>query len=306
MKAVAVLQIVLLLAVQPAPAQTPTSAEVARLLVDFSNVRYSWEQTDVARRLVAIGDEAAVPSIALYLDTPDRRRRCNAAFVLAGLGDERGTPILIRELEDTGFEDRAAEGGPWTGPAPTPEGILRRQVISDRYFAALLLGELRAKAAVPALMAATADATINYRAAMSLGEIGDASALPALRRMLEQFPEQRIWAGYALAALGDASGFEVLESALADPEWGRRRQAVWGLGKTLDRRAVPILLGAIHDEHANVRVSVAQELARIGDPTALPALRAALSDDEVTQVNAPTSLAAEARKAIEQIEQGAR
>jgi len=65
---------------------------------------------------------------------------------------------------------------------------------------------------------------------------------------------------------------------------------------------VPILLGAIHDEHANVRVSVAQELARIGDPTALPALRAALSDDEVTQVNAPTSLAAEARKAIEQIE----
>jgi hypothetical protein len=31
------------------------------------------------------------------------------------------------------------------------------------------------------------------------------------------------------------------------------------------------------------------EAAKIGDPIALPALRAALADHEITQVNAPTS-----------------
>jgi HEAT repeat protein len=62
------------------------------------------------------------------------------------------------------------------------------------------------------------------------------------------------------------------------------------------------LLGALHDEHANVRVAVAQELGRIRDPSALPALRLSLDDNEVTQVNAPTTLAAEASKAIDEIE----
>jgi HEAT repeat protein len=181
--------------------------------------------------------------------------------------------------------------------------VLRQQVVSDRYFAALLLGELRSKAAVPALIAATRDPTINYRAAMSLGEIGEAIALDALREMLERFPEQRIWAGYALAALGEPRGFTELREALKDPEWVRRRDAVWGLGKTLDPAAVPILLTALHDGHVNVRVAAAQELGKIGDPSALPALRDSLADNEVTHVNAPTTLAAEARKAIDAIEQ---
>ena len=248
-----------------------------------------------------------VDSIALYLDTTDRRRRCNAAYVLAAFGDERGTQILIREVEDTGTGDRdTREGaGIHTGPL-SHEGDLRRQVVADRYFAALLLGEFRSKAAVPALIAATRDSTINYRAAMSLGEIGDPSALPALREMIERFPEQKTWAGYALAALGDARGFDVLKDALSDQEWVRRREAIWALGKTLDPAAVPILLPLLRDEHANVRVAAAQELGKIGDPSALPPLRVALADHEVTQVNAPTTLAAEAQKAIDAIEGRAR
>ena len=39
-----------------------------------------------------------------------------------------------------------------------------------------------------------------------------------------------------------------------------------------------------------------------GDPSALPSLRVVLADHEVTQVNAPTTLAAEAQKAIDAIE----
>jgi HEAT repeat protein len=292
---------------QAPPDPAAVQAEIAELLVAYPNTSYFWQQVDIARRLVAIGDPAVVGSIELYLDTTDRRRRCNAAYVLAAFGDERGTQVLVRELEDTGTDARdAPEGaGPHTGP-PSREVDLRRQVVADRYFAALLLGELRSKAAVPALIAATRDSTINYRAAMSLGEIGDPSARPALREMIERFPEQKTWAGYALAALGDAQGFEVLKDALSDPGWVRRREAIWALGKTLDPEAVPILLPSLRDEHANVRVAAAQELGKIGDASALPSLRVALADHEVTQVNAPTTLAAEAQKAIDAIEERAR
>jgi hypothetical protein len=43
-------------------------------------------------------------------------------------------------------------------------------------------------------------------------------------------------------------------------------------------------------------------LAEVGDPAALPALRVALADRVATEVNAPTTVAAEAEKAIAAIE----
>jgi HEAT repeat protein len=275
---------------------------VARLIGEFATAEYFWQQTDIARGLIATGDRSVIPAIQPYLETNDRRRRCNAAFVLAGLGDERGTVILISELEDTEPGSRILQDGPNTGPGSlASRGIL--QVRSDRYFAALLLGELREKDAAPALIAATRDQSINYRAAISLGEIGDTSAIPALREMAAAFPAERVFAGYGLAALGAPDGFDTLEGvALSDQHWVQRRHAVELLGKTMDRRAVPILLRALRDEHPNVRVSTVRSLAEVGDPAALPALRVALADRVATEVNAPTTVAAEAEKAIAAIE----
>lgn len=292
----------LLLVSSPAlPQPNPTraaSGDIARLIGEFSTAKYFWEQTDIARQLVATGDKAVISEIRPYLETNDRRRRCNAAFVLAGLGDKRGTDMLISELEDTVLSSRIVEGGNSPGPSPAVQ-----QVTADRYFAALLLGELREEAAVPALVAATRDESINYEAAVSLGEIGDKSAIEALREMVTAFPVRRVFAGYGLAALGALDGFDVLEDvALSDPVWVQRRYAVELLGKTTDRRAVPILLRALKDEHPNVRVSAVRSLAKIGDPAALPALRVGLSDTEVTPSNAPTTVAVEAEKAIEVIE----
>ncbi len=115
---------------------------------------------------------------------------------------------------------------------PYPEG----QIKEDRYYAALLLGQLRKREAVPALIEATTDETINYRAAISLGEIGDKSAIPALRKMAEDFPDQRLWAGYGLAALGEQQGFDILTDVVRDdPNWTDRRHAVKALGKIGDR-----------------------------------------------------------------------
>jgi HEAT repeat protein len=240
-----------------------------------------------------------------HLATEDRRRRCNAAFVLAGLGDEQGVEILIAELRDTEPGSRVIEGLPRPVGLATSNlsGVGRQQVRMDRYFAALLLGELRAEAAVPALIEATRDESINYRAATSLGEIGDARAIPALREMVAAFPEQRVFAGYGLAALGVAEGFAILDDvAVSHEQWTQRRYAVDLLGKTMDPRSTPILLRSLRDEHANVRVSAVRSLAAVGDPAALITLRVALDDYEVTPVNERTTVAAEAEKAIAAIE----
>jgi len=227
---------------QTAPVNNSSSNNIARLIAEFATAEYFWQQTDIARELIAAGDRSVIAAIQPYLETNDRRRRCNAAFVLAGLGDERGTVVLISELEDTEPGSRILEDESSTGPGSTAgRGI--SQVRSDRYFAALLLGELRERDAVTALIAATRDRSINYRAAISLGEIGDTRAIPALREMAAAFPAERVFAGYGLAALGALDGFETLEDvALSDQQWVQRRHAVELLGKTLDRRAVSILL----------------------------------------------------------------
>ena len=155
------------------------------------------------------------------------------------------------------------------------------------------------KEAVPALIAATTDDTINYQAAISLGQIGDKSAVPALRNMAEDFPAQRLWPGYGMAALGEAKGFDILtEEASSNPHWTDRRHAVVALGDLGDPKAVPVLVKALKDKHANVRVSAADALGKIGDQAALPALTEAQSDTEATQVNAPTTVEAAARRAI--------
>ena len=278
----------------PAGPARPGKA-VDELIEEFAAAEHAWQQGEVARKLVALGDKKIVPRMEKYLDTADRRRRCNAALVLAGLGDKRGVTTIIAELQDK--QPRATDRKKSDG-TPDVEGQIRE----DRYYAALLLGQLGKKEAVPALVEATTDRSINYQAAISLGEIGDRSAIPALQRMARDFPAERLWAGYALAALGESEGFDILtEAALAGPQWTDRRHAVEALGKIGNPRTVRTLTKALKDEHVNVRVSAAIALGKIGDPAALPALTEALNDTATTEVNAPTTPADEARKAIDAI-----
>jgi HEAT repeat protein len=71
-------------------------------------------------------------------------------------------------------------------------------------------------------------------------------------------------------------------------------QVCLGLGKKGDKRAVPILSGALHDENATVRLVAAQALGKIGDSSALDALNTASRDYDSGVANA-------ARMAIEAI-----
>jgi len=269
---------------------------VAQLLEAFANAPYFWQQVDVAEKIIALGDKSIIPRIEKYLQTEDRRRRCNAGRILAGLGDTRGVAIILKELEDKSPRptDLILSNG-----KPYPEG----QVRADRCYAAHVLGLVKDKKAVPALIEATRDETISYQAAISLGEIGEKSAIPALRKMARDFPTERLWAGYGLATLGESEGFDILaEIALSDSSWVQRRHAVEAMGIIGNPRSVPTVVKALKDAHVNVRVSAARTLGKIGDPKALPALSEALSDKEITKINAPTTVEKEARAAIEAIE----
>lgn len=271
------------------------SSAVDDLIEAFSSVEFFWEQEEIVQELIALGIPAIIPKLEKFLDHEERARRCNAALVLVGLGDERGLAILITELEDK--ETRPTSMTRSDG-LPYPEGQIRQ----DRYYAAMLLGRIRSAEAVPFLIEATRDSTINYQAAISLGEIGDKSAIPALREMAVEFPEQRVWAGYGLAALGEQEGLDILAGVLdSDAHWTERRYAVNMLGRIHKPEAVSLLVDALKDGHLNVRVDAARALGEIGDWAALPALIEAMNDKELTTINESTTLETEALKAIEAI-----
>jgi HEAT repeat protein len=166
-----------------------------------------------------------------------------------------------------------------------------------------MLGKLKSKEAVGALIDATEDKDISFSAAISLGEIGDRRAIPALEKMLTKSPRERLSAAYGLAAMGEVSGFDVLSQiALTDTQWGFRDQAVEALGKFGKQNIVPTLMNALLDDHSNVRISAARALGKIGNPEAIPALSAALDDKEENEFHSPrTTVADEAKKAIELI-----
>jgi len=73
-------------------------------------------------------------------------------------------------------------------------------------------------------------------------------------------------------------GIDELRRALRDTHENVRARAVTDLAATGDHRIVPDLVGALHDQSAAVRESAASALSRLGDPSALPALKHGLTN----------------------------
>jgi len=294
--------------IQKPDVQVEGEPMVSKLLTAIQNEKYVYIREPIIQMVEEIGDKEPISFLTEQLKSENRTRRCNAALALELLGDRRGVPTIIKELNDTSYRPIQDTSIRSDSPENLKRKFEKRQIIQDRYYAALLLGILGDERAVPALIEATWDETINYRAAMSLGEIGDKRAVPALRAMLERInkPSQRLWAGYGLAMLGDEEGLKVVIDTLSNHQlqWTVRRHAIEALGKLADKQAVPHLIGALKDDHPNIRVSAARALGAIGDASALPALEEALKDNTETKVNAPTTVGKAAAEAITQIKAG--
>ncbi|NQU20499.1 MAG: HEAT repeat domain-containing protein [Candidatus Nealsonbacteria bacterium] len=266
---------------------------MAELLRRFETATYFWQQLDIAEQIVKTGDRSVISQLLPHLDSEDEHLRCNAGFVLAGLGDDRGLEAIISELK--------------TKKARLSERIRSdtgRRFLEQRYgyYAIQVLGKLRDKRAVPVLIEFLDKEEKFLSIEWALGEIGDKRAIGALKRVLEhEDPRRHLWAGCALAKLGDPVGIPTVAKFLKDPTWVYRRHAVEGLGASGDTDAVPHLIEALSDDSPDVRVSACKALATLADARALPALEKLLGDRTMTETSGPTMVRDSAREAIASI-----
>ena len=117
-----------------------------RLLEAFKNAKVFYLQAWVGNMLAALHDTNILQNVMLVncLANEDRHVRANAAYVFAALGDSRGFDTLRGILADR-------------SPRPEAQGVpgnwtLQAQIVSDRYFAAHVLGDLKDPRGIPILI----------------------------------------------------------------------------------------------------------------------------------------------------------
>lgn len=149
-----------------------------RLVEQFENTTVFWEQFEVAKKIVSLHDKNVLQDLEPWLHCEDMRLRGNAAFVFAGLGDDRGFQVIKAILEDRSSKRTVFE----IGSNGNPNAEL--QIHADRYYAAHLFGDLKDVRAVPILLPLLKDEDVKLVVPWSLGEIGDKSAIAPLKEAL--------------------------------------------------------------------------------------------------------------------------
>jgi HEAT repeat protein len=216
----------------PRAQQNPTLAD---LLGRFRTTTVFGRQFEVAREIAKMGDVRVLGELEAWLNHDDRHLRGNAAFVFTSLGDPRGFETLRTILTDRSERPLGQGLARAPGNMATPTWWLSPQVqaglvLSDRYYAVHLFGELKSQQAVDVLLPLLDDGDINYKVAWALGEIGDRRAI------------------------------QPLIGALKNPDAHVRVSAIHALGQLHATEALPHLRALLHDQavpNAGVRVPVA-------------------------------------------------
>lgn len=265
----------------------------AELLQEFKTAEYSFQQAKIGEKLANLNDKSVVPALLALLKSNDRAVRCNAGYVLSRLGEERGLLAILAELQDR--QPRPTRGESCNG---CKTEFSPAQIEQDRYYAAHVLGQLGDARAVPALVEVLQGDSLNYQAALVLGRLGDARAIPALLAALEGPAQQatpaqtdfRLYVGVGLLRLKHPTGLSLLAEYL-DPQRPitQRRSAVEALGEFGGTQALTLLLKAVDDPDAEVRVNAIIGLGKTGNQSVKPVLQALLEDASQAKGNARLS-----------------
>jgi len=147
-----------------------------------------------------------------------------------------------------------------------------------RWLAALALGKLGNREATPYLIPLLSDEDVTVRryTAVALGQIRDKRAAEALSRLLQieknNYVREKVV--LALGEIADMRSLEPLMHILETPSSASssRAKAAEILGELGDIKAATLLIQALKDKEADVRVKSAQALAHLGFKKALPDL----------------------------------
>jgi beta-lactamase regulating signal transducer with metallopeptidase domain len=213
-------------------------------------------------------------------------------------GDREAIPSLIAMLgDDTKTElIKCWESGRWSPALQTFKHP------SPGEQAAIALASFGSPAFVPLMnQLGSSNPTVRRNAAWAIGELTGmfagqrAGAAPQLISLLRDPDEWvRMAAARSLGELRDSRALEQLVGTLSDDNWRVRQVVVWALAEMKDPRAVTALCSVLlADARVEVRRGAAEALGEIRSEQALPSLKQALNDAEVS---------AKARWAIEEIE----
>jgi hypothetical protein len=195
---------------QTSKINSATNTSCAQLVGEFKNSTVFWQQFEMASNIVALGDTNVLPGLASWLTNEDRHVRGNAAFIFAGLGDNRGFEVLRNILNDRSErpKEQGVPGGNWT---------LQAQIATDRYYATHLFGDLKDPRAVPILVPLLRDKEVNYIVPWALGEIGDKRAIePLIGVLSDSDASMRVLAIYSLEKLDAREALPRLRALLND------------------------------------------------------------------------------------------
>jgi beta-lactamase regulating signal transducer with metallopeptidase domain len=215
------------------------------------------------------------------------QERAMSACQTGKRGDIETIPTLIAMLgDDTKTElIKCWETGRWSPalqtfkhPSPGEQAAIALASFGDSSFV-LLMNQL-----------GSSNAPVRRNAAWAIGELTGmipgqrAAAVPQLVSLLRDPDEWvRMAAARALGELRDSRSLEQLVGTLSDDNWRVRQLVVWALSEMKDGRAVPALCSVLlSDARVEVRRGAAEALGEIRSAEALPSLKQALNDAEVS------------------------
>ncbi len=275
-------------AVQLAVALSKVGGQPARLaLLRLLGDPRAIVRAEAALALGRFADSLPASEVVPLLEDPSPEVREKVCHALAMLPSDLGAAPLARVLRDTTTSVRraACRALGFTGSALAADSLaalLERgeQEPSVQVAAVVALGRLGVGATAPTLMKCVHSQWPHVRAAsaFALGAVDQWASLEFLAR--DRAPLVRECAAEALRSTGRPQSEDLLRELAGDSIPCVRSRAV-GI---LERIAVvpDDYKRALSDEAASVRVAAAEALGRRGDPKALPALLGAIHDtDEV-------------------------
>jgi len=254
--------------------------------------------------IVGTKNTEALEALAKLLSDKNPRLRNKAALALGKFGSPvvaHLRPLLIAKEVEPKEASLLTAGALGVTAAPLTREIERalddEQVVIRRY-AALALGQIGAKSAIPKMIQALhdGDSVVRQNLITALGQLGASSSQAVISLVEHLGDSDRLVHDLAISALSrlDANSLILpLSNALTSKNPAVREGAATLLGdlKQASVTAVSKLVAALDDETVEVRRAVVNALAKIDSPDSNEALIAALNDpDSAVRLTAAKTL----------------